>query len=353
MEKLQNLNIKNSLLFFKMVRDFEEIFWKKKLENNGEFSPGKLTHIKKKILAYLVASRFVNILNMIAFMFLGIWYAVGYFPVYSTLILIFFIAMVQFTHLTNMVFDKKLDIFARKHTIWVFKYISSEEMSLMSVLSFFIGIFVLLFINISVFLFGFILMALTVLYSLPPIRFKTKPPMDSISNMLILGTFPFFVGWLSTDTLFDLNALIYGLVFGLPVITYYLIISWQDIKTDKEFGIKTTCTALGYDLTIYASLIIWFVLILLSLYLFYIDVSTISFIIVFPILIYMLIKYNKQSEYKKREININFSLFLSDFIWINFIYLSLSYLSFSIIPFMFFVFTLIIFLKVQLNFYQH
>jgi 4-hydroxybenzoate polyprenyltransferase len=325
-----------------MVRDFEEIFWKKKLENNSEVKPKNFTYLKKKFLAYLVASRFVNILNMAAFMFLGIWYAVGYFPFNSTLITIFFIIMVQFVHLTNMVFDKKLDIFARKHTIWVFKYISSEEMSLMSVLSFFIGIFVLLFINISVFLFGFILMALTVLYSLPPIRFKTKPPMDSISNMLILGTFPFLVGWLSTGTLFNLNALIYGLIFGLPVITYYLIISWQDIKTDKEFGIKTTCTVLGYDLTIYTSLIIWFVLILLSLYLFYIDISTISFLLIFPILIYMSIIYNKNSEYKKKERNINIFLSLSDLVWVGFIYLSLSYLCLSIIPFVFFIFSLML-----------
>ncbi len=338
-------------MIIRMVNDFEETFWGKKLDRDNEIKLKNLLYLKKKLLAYLVASRLVNILNLSAFLLLGMWYAVGYFPVRSTILMIFFLIMFQFVHLTNMVFDKKLDIFARKNTIWIFKYLSPKEMLIVSGMCFFLGLFILWFINIAVFIAGAVLLIINILYDTPPIRFKTKPPLDSISNMLELGTLPFLVGWLSTNAQFNMDALIYGLILGLSVITYYLIASWQDIKTDTEFGIKTTCTLLGYDWTINIGLFMWILLIFSSFFVFYVDIITISFVIVFPVLTYMFIKYKKQTEYKNREKNLNFFLAISDTIWTCFIYLSLIYVSKSVIPLIFFILSLTFSLKMCIAFF--
>jgi len=317
-----------------MIEDFEDIFLRSKNSNDKNQKYSNLIYIKRKFLAYLVAARIPTIIITIAFFLLGEWYAIKNILINQAILMIIFLILVQFIlGLTNFTFDKKIDIFARKHTIWVFKYISSKEMLISSLIFSLIGLSILwYYFDLVVLLTGVILIIITVFYSLPPIRFKTKPPMDSISNMLFMGSLPFILGWLSTGVKLNYDTIVFGLIMGIPVIAHYLILSCQDIKTDEEFGIKTSSVMLGYNWSINISLFLWIVLIVISIFTFRFDISTISFLIVLPILTLMWIKYRITNDYKLRQKNINFLLTISTLLWLSFIYLYLLFLTTSIIP---------------------
>lgn len=288
-----------------------------------------LNYIKNKFLAYFIAARIPTILVTIAFFLLGEWYAINNILLNKTILMIVFFILVEFVlGLTNFAFDKKIDIFSRKQTMWVHNYISFKEMIISSFIFSIVAILILwYYFDLTILFIGIILILLSIFYSLPPIRLKTKPPLDNISNMFFIGTLPFILGWISTLQQLDFNAIFYGLIFGIPVIAHYLILSTQDIKTDKEFGIKTTSVLLGHRWSVNISVILWFFLIVISIFAFQLDISTISFIIVFPLLVLMCIKYQKTNDFYLRQKIINLLLTISTFIWIFFIYICLLYLN--------------------------
>lgn len=333
-----------------MMEDIEELFWKRKIEKKQK----KIVNIKRKILAYFIAARIPTCFVVIIFLLLGEWYSIQNISFNTTLIMILFLISVQFIHgLTNMVFDKKLDIFSRKLTIWVFKYISSTEMIVSSLIFSLIGLSVLWFLNFSVFILGLILIIITVLYNIPPVRFKTRPPLDSISNMLELGTFPFLLGWLATGNQLNIESIIYGLIMGLPVISYYLLFSWEDIKTDKEFKINTSCTVLGYEWTINVSLIIWIILIIGSVSYLKLDFMTLSFLIITPILALLWLFNYKMENYNIKKDSLDFFIRLASFIWIAFIYVSLSILTTSeVVMLLFFIYIIVNLHAFRIFYYQ-
>jgi len=314
-----------------MVEDFEEVFWGEKISENEN---NILVHIKLKFLAYLVVTRIPGVLVLTAFLLLGEWYAIRQILFIQTLLMIIFLILAHsIIGLTNNFFDKKLDIFARKHTIWTFKYISPKEMLLSATICSITGLFLLWhYFNFTIFIFGLIFIIITFIYSAPPIRLKTRAPMDVISNMLLFGSIPFILGWLITGSKLSFNVLVSGIIVGIAAMSYNLIIGWNDIKTDTEFGIKTTFVRLSYDWTINISIFLWVILLIFSIIIFYFDIITISFIIVFPVLIILWLKYLNTTDYITRQKNINFFLYISFLLWLFFIFFILMVLTKSIIP---------------------
>ena len=327
-----------------MVEDFEEIFWKKKITDKETHKKNILVHIKRKLLAYFVASRFPTVTITTAFLLLGEWYAIKQILFYETILMIIFLILAELVNgLSNDFFDKKLDIFARKHTVWVYKYISAEEMLLTAIICSIVSLFILwYYFNLTIFVIGLILIIITFIYSAPPIRLKTKPPIDIISNMLLFGSLPFILGWLVSGNELNLNILVSGVIVGISAISYTLILSWNDIKTDAEFGIKTTFVRLNHDWTINVSIILWIILLIFSVIIFYFNIITISFIIVFPILIFLWQRYQKTTDYKSRQKIIKFFLWASTLLWLSFTYLSLTVLTKSLIPLVFLIIELVI-----------
>ncbi|EMA53486.1 MULTISPECIES: prenyltransferase [Halococcus] len=85
--------------------------------------------------------------------------------------------------------------------------------------------------------FGF----LAVAYSAPPFRFKTTPPLDSVSNGLYV--LPGVVGYIAVaDAVPPLAAVLGGWLWTMGMHTFSAI---PDIEPDREAGIRTTATALG------------------------------------------------------------------------------------------------------------
>ncbi|WP_049899260.1 prenyltransferase [Halococcus agarilyticus] len=85
--------------------------------------------------------------------------------------------------------------------------------------------------------FGF----LAVAYSAPPLRFKTTPPLDSVSNGLYV--LPGVVGYIAVaDAVPPLAAVLGGWLWTMGMHTFSAI---PDIEPDRRAGIRTTATALG------------------------------------------------------------------------------------------------------------
>jgi len=188
------------------------------------------------------------------------------------------------------------------------------------------------------------------LYSMPPVRFKTKPLIDIVSNMLIFGSLPFVLGWLTSGAKTSMDIFILGLIMGIPVISYTLLISWRDIKTDAEFGIKPTNVLLGYNWTIHAAIILWILLLFLCVYKFYLDVITISFLGVFPVLMILWLRHIKLKDLRQK--NINFFLPISTMLWSFLVFLLLCILTCSIIPAIFLIIAILLFFKNSFKIYH-
>ena len=337
-----------------MVENFEEFFWRKKIVDKKIKNP-RLNYLKRKFLAYLVASRSPTIAVTISFLLLGEWWAIKDILLYPTLVMMLFLILTEFTSgFTNFVFDKKLDIFARKHTVWVFKYISVKEMIIASIICSLLGLYALwYYFNFTTFIMGLFLVVITIFYSAPPIRFKTKPIIDMISNMLIFGSLPFILGYLTTGDDLSSNTLIFGLIMGIPVVSYTLIISWCDIKTDEEFGIKTTSLILGYNWTINVAIILWVLLLFLCIFTLFLDIISISFLVVFPVLMILWLRHIKIKDFVSRQKNIIFFLPISTLLWPISDFLFLYIFTSSIIPLIFFVIEVAIFLKDSKKYYHY
>lgn len=86
-----------------------------------------------------------------------------------------------------------------------------------------------------------IFLGLSYQYSAPPLRFKTKPYLDSISNGLY--AMPFFItySWL-TGSLPPFSAMVGAWLWTMAMHTFSAI---PDIEPDRKAGIKTTATYLG------------------------------------------------------------------------------------------------------------
>jgi lycopene elongase/hydratase (dihydrobisanhydrobacterioruberin-forming) len=334
-----------------MAENFEEFFWGKKIDDENIKNPSS-NLLKRKILAYLVASRIPTIPITISFFLLGEWWAIKEFLFYPTLIMMFFLILAEFVSgFTNFLFDKKLDIFARKHNVWIFKYISDKELLISSIICSVVGLYFLWhYFDFTVFIMGSILVIITFLYSMPPVRFKTKPLIDIVSNMLIFGSLPFVLGWLTSGAKTSMDIFILGLIMGIPVISYTLLISWRDIKTDAEFGIKPTNVLLGYNWTIHAAIILWILLLFLCVYKFYLDVITISFLGVFPVLMILWLRHIKLKDLRQK--NINFFLPISTMLWSFLVFLLLCILTCSIIPAIFLIIAILLFFKNSFKIYH-
>jgi 4-hydroxybenzoate polyprenyltransferase len=289
----------------------------------------KLNLIKNKIFAYAISFKSLGWLTGTTFFFLGSWYSVEYFPFYQSILAIFGGAFIAFSSsLINNVFDKKLDIFSKKQYVIIHKYIESKEMLIISSILTIIGLIFLWLININCFIIGFITVFFGLIYSIPPIRLKSKPPLDCIINTLILGPLPFFLGWSITEKPITITAYIFGFIIYLFIQNYVLLYTNLDIYTDKEFGIGTTCTKLGFNGSIIAAIITFFISLIFSIIYFGLySIFTISVIAISPFFLAAIIKINN-IKFRTNATN------LSIFFWMTFIYLVLTFLTKSIITFL-------------------
>ena len=94
---------------------------------------------------------------------------------------------------------------------------------------------------------------LSVFYSAPPLRFKARPFMDSLSNGLYI--LPLAITYTAvTQTLPPVTIFVAGWLWTMAMHTYSAI---PDIEPDRKAGIQTTATFLGRKNTYIYCTVIW------------------------------------------------------------------------------------------------
>lgn len=100
-------------------------------------------------------------------------------------------------------------------------------------------------------LIGFLLLSIS--YSAPPLRFKARPFLDSLSNGLYI--LPLVVTYTALTQEFPpLEIVLAGWLWTMAMHTYSAI---PDIEPDRKAGISTTATFLGREKTYFYCTLIW------------------------------------------------------------------------------------------------
>lgn len=259
--------------------------------------PVKISSIKNKFISFLLSCRLSLWFFGSVFFLLGEWYSIQKFSVLpSALSLIALCGIYSAGAMLNNTYDKKFDVFARKPIVRIFIYVEPKEMIWASFFLIIFSLIILIFINLQVFLLGLIITIFGIIYSVPPIRLKTKPPLDAISNVMIF-TLPFFMGWTVSDNLIQQESYIYALIIGLIILYIFFSYTSIDIEVDREFNIVTSCTKLGRFYSLLIALITYIIALVLSLFLLGLNnILTISIIVCLPFALISL-KIHKNRKY--------------------------------------------------------
>jgi geranylgeranylglycerol-phosphate geranylgeranyltransferase len=96
----------------------------------------------------------------------------------------------------------------------------------------------------------------SVLYSVPPMRFKARPIFDSILNGLCYGVFPTLVGWTVTMR-FSFQTVYICVPLFLFFTGSHVLLAIPDIHDDKKSGIITSAAMLGQTNAIRTAALLW------------------------------------------------------------------------------------------------
>jgi len=226
-----------------------------------------LSTIKTKIFEYIKTSRLSSWMVAGVFLLLGAWYSSKTIPFFSSVITLFSLGTIlSSASWINFVFDKELDTHAGED-IGFFNYIFPREMLIVSTIFSISGLIMLFCINYFAFYVGLMIVLISIFYSCPPVRLKIHPPFDSFANALLFGTLPVLLGFtLSGNYFLTQEILVLLLLSGLIVGCYYILIDIFDIESDREYGIRTSCTILGLRRAINIALILFILSIAISFF---------------------------------------------------------------------------------------
>lgn len=226
--------------------------------------------INNKFMAfYIVSLKSVgSFLIGTIFFLLGQWNSFQDFLVKPSIIILIGSFLITLSLLLiNNVFDRTLDIFSRKPEMIIYTTFSVKNMLIISLILSLISLILFYFINFHIFIIGFLIISLGFLYSIPPIRIKTHPPFDVITNSLIVGMLPFFLGSSIIEKNLSIKSINIGIIWLLFLMSYIIIFTSLDIKTDRKFGIITFGTKLGLNHSIIIAIILYFISLFLSFFL--------------------------------------------------------------------------------------
>lgn len=173
------------------------------------------------------------------------------------LLFYFLIPFNFFIYAINDYFDQDTDIFNPKKTNQETAY----KKEFLPIFKFGLTTFVL-FSIVAVLLLNplnrhllIFLILISFFYSAPPLRFKSKPFIDSLSN--VLYAIPGFIGFLyisNTSTL-PFEAIYIGIAYTGAM---HLFSAVPDIESDKKAKLKTTAVFFGEKISLYLCLFLWF-----------------------------------------------------------------------------------------------
>jgi chlorophyll synthase len=161
-------------------------------------------------------------------------------------VLIIATAFMGIIHILNQIADRNSDQLNQKLFFIANEIITIKQAYLQILILLIITIPPLLYIKINGALLLFIgsILPLGMLYSLPPLRLKAKPVIDTLLNAIGYGWVAFSIGWLSHGA-FSWSISLQALPYMLAVAAMYINTTLIDAGGDRESGFKTTGIWLG------------------------------------------------------------------------------------------------------------
>lgn len=159
------------------------------------------------------------------------------------------------TYILNQVMDRDTDRLNKKLFLLSEGYIPVRHAYIEMAVLWLAGLVLSAFFDITFFLFVLISLILGVLYSLPPIKLKGKPLLDTLSNGIGYGMINFAVGWLIVKP-FTWTMFIVFLPYFLSICAVFMNTTIVDRLGDERAGEKTTAVFLGARGTSIASTVI-------------------------------------------------------------------------------------------------
>lgn len=154
----------------------------------------------------------------------------------------------------------------------------------------------------------FILLSLLlgVFYSLPPVKLKGRPILDTLSNAIGYGMLNFAVGWLSQRP-FEWSMFIKFLPYFLSISAVFINTTIVDMEGDKKSGEITTAVFLGEKPAYLLSSVLMAVAVIVSL-LMHDIICFIPSAIVLPLFLYLLLDYKKENPASRKLTILSFRL---------------------------------------------
>jgi len=163
----------------------------------------------------------------------------------------------QITDIETDKINKKLFLLSGGYIKTKYAYI---EMSILWILAI---VFSLQFSKTFI-IFIFVSLLMGILYSLPPIKLKGKPILDTLSNGIGYGMINFGVGWLVFRN-FEWFMFLKFLPYFLSICAVFINTTIVDIEGDKKVGEKTTGVFLKEGVSYIASTILMAGAVIISL----------------------------------------------------------------------------------------
>jgi chlorophyll synthase len=155
----------------------------------------------------------------------------------------------------NDYWDREIDISSKRKSNFPLPQLMVEPKTVLHASLFLMVIAVLLSLTVSL-LFTLIILiclALSISYSAPPIRLKTKPGLDVITNAVGSGVLCSVAGWIVISPLIE-YPIFWGILSFFGVSAIYIPTVLADYDSDKKHNVNTIAVKFGQKITFYLGL---------------------------------------------------------------------------------------------------
>ena len=180
------------------------------------------------------------------------------YPLTFWLLFLYFLLPANvFLYGINDLFDRETDALNGKKDSQEHRLAAQEQRSLIAVLavSVILSVAVLAVIPVGGWWLIVLFLLFSVFYSTPPLRFKTRPIIDSYSNLLYV--LPGFLGYWLTAQRFPPVAVVVGAICWAAGMHAYSAI--PDIEPDRQSGVWTVAVLLGRQGTLLFVTLNWII----------------------------------------------------------------------------------------------
>ena len=168
-------------------------------------------------------------------------------------------------YILNQITDRETDRINKKLFLLSEGYIPVRHAYIEMMILWAAGLFLSSFFSITFFIFILISLILGILYSLPPVKLKGKPLLDTLSNGIGYGMVNFAVGWLVLKPM-TWAMFMEFLPYFLSICAVFMNTTIVDREGDEKAGEVTTAVFLGTRMTSFICTVLMAGAVMIALY---------------------------------------------------------------------------------------